>query len=281
MKQLHPYAGKTAYLATQHGKGALIAPAFQSILDMDVVEVAVNTDQLGTFAGEVERVGTPREVALKKAHLAISATTSPYGLASEGSIGVDPLIPFINSDIELIAFVDKTLGIEVVESIRSTEIVAASVRVDKNTDLQEFLSKADFPRHRIIVRSLDIPVSFAVKGIATAAELDNALTQGFANFESLVVESDLRAHCSPSRQANIASVAQKLATRLAALCPECSTPGWGVQGFTKGLPCSECGEISHEALKSEILGCAKCSYKADGKVLAVAIDPSQCNVCNP
>ena len=275
------YVGRTFLLASKHQKSVVIAPAFKSILDVDVKELPLDTDLLGTFSGEIERKGTAKETVLAKARMAISETGIPYALASEGSIGADPFIPFINSDFELMAFVDDELGLEVIESVRSTEIVAATKKVKSILDIEEFLQKADFPNHKVIVRSPHNPIKFAIKGIDNLEELKSSLAKGFELFPELILESDLRAHCSPSRMANIGVVAHKLATRLSNHCPECQMPGWGVVGYEKGLPCSECEEISEEAVRSEILGCAKCDFKTNGKSLALEIDPSRCNYCNP
>jgi len=96
----HPYCGAKAVIATKHNKGILVAPAFSKHLDLTVEEVMVDTDELGTFSGEIERVGSVREVVIKKAELGMAESGSPIGIASEGSIGADPLLPFINSDIE-------------------------------------------------------------------------------------------------------------------------------------------------------------------------------------
>ena len=277
----HPYFKKQVALATLHGKAKAIAPEFQEILGMKVDEYSVNTDLLGTFTGDIERVGTPKEVVIKKAKLAIAESKYQFGLASEGSIGTDPYIPFINSDIELMAFVDTEHDFTLVESLRSTEIFASSKVVRKSDDLDEFLLKADFPNHKLIVKSADTPPSFLVKGIGHLSELNEVLAKGFLEFSELVIESDLRAHCSPSRMANIGKLAQRLAQRLSNLCPECSTPGWGIVDVERGLPCSDCGEISEEAPKAEILGCCKCSFSQKGKVIAESIDPSRCDLCNP
>ena len=76
MSTAHPYAGKSAVLATLHKKGNLIAPEFAKILKMSVEEVAIDTDSLGTFSGEIERIGSAKEIALKKARLGMSATNS-------------------------------------------------------------------------------------------------------------------------------------------------------------------------------------------------------------
>lgn len=277
----HPYLGKVAFLATQHGKGLVVAPEFQAALGMQVEELLVDTDSLGTFTGEIERVGTPKEVVIAKARMAIAKSGNPFAIASEGSIGVDPFIPFINSDIEHMAFVDEVRGFSLVETIRSTEIVAHTIKVKADTPIDEFLSKADFPQHKLIIRSLESPTIFSIKGIDSHAQLKSSLREALQNYPEVIIESDLRAHASPSRMANIAQVARKLALRLSNLCPECQTPGWGVVSYLKGLPCNECGEISEEALRVEIMGCVKCSFTQEGKVLAEAIDPSRCDLCNP
>lgn len=277
----HPYFGEIALLATQHGKGMVVAPTFHSVLGMHVEELAVDTDSLGTFTGEIERVGTPKEVVIAKARLAIAKSGAPYAIASEGSIGADPYIPFINSDIEHMAFVDELRGFSLVETIRSTEIIAHTLKVTADTPLEEFLKKADFPQHQLIIRSMDTPTTFSIKGIVSDQQLKNSLEEALGMYPEVIVESDLRAHCSPSRMANISQAARKLALRLSNLCPECTTPGWGVVSYLKGLPCSECGEISDEALRVEIMGCVKCSFTQEGKILAEAIDPGRCDLCNP
>lgn len=280
-REEHPYFNKRAFLGTQHRKGEAVAPEFKSILGMHVEEILVDSDSLGTFTGEVERKGTAKDVVIAKARMAIMKSGNSWAIASEGSIGMDPLIPFINSDIEHMAFVDEDHGFTIVETIRSTEIVAKAIKVQSEVPLEEFLDGADFPNHKLIIRSIESPTIFSIKGIDSHSLLKKSLQEAFSNFPEVIIENDLRAHCSPSRMANIALVARKLALRLSNLCPECLTPGWGVVGFVKGLPCTECEEISEEALRAEILGCVKCSLTREGKNLAEAIDPSRCDFCNP
>jgi len=278
---LHPYQNLQVLLATKHHKGMVVAPEFESALGMKVEELHVDTDVLGTFSGEIERVGTAKETVIAKAHLAIEAGVSPYALASEGSVGVDPLIPFINSDIEHMAFIDTEREITLVETIRSTEIIAKSIKLQSLHQLENFLEGADFPRHKLIIRTTETPTAYCVKGIDDFDILRDSIATLLRSHSEIIVESDLRAHCSPTRMANIAQVARKLAKRLSNLCPECQAPGWGVVGFFKGLPCTECGEISEEALRAEIWGCVKCSFTQEGKILADSIDPSRCDLCNP
>ena len=280
-KPIHPYQNQEAVIATKHEKGRLIASTFAEHLDIKIREINIDTDQLGTFSGEVERVGSAREVVVKKAKLGLTASGVPLGMASEGSIGADPLIPFINSDIELMAFVDQERGITIVESLRSTEIIAQTIKVNQNTDIEKFVAKADFPNHRLILRAADDPTKFCIKGINERKVLEREIARGLKDFPELLLESDLRAHCSPSRQKNIAALAEKLAFRLSHLCPECSSPGWGLVDYKKGLPCEECGEISEESIAREILGCTGCGFNKEGKILAESIDPARCQLCNP
>ncbi|MBU3646369.1 MAG: hypothetical protein FGM49_06150, partial [Candidatus Nanopelagicaceae bacterium] len=78
--KLHPYRGTTAAIATKHLKEQIIAPIFVE-LGVSLEVAAVDTDLLGTFTGEIEREGTPKEVAIRKARLGMAATGLAYGLA--------------------------------------------------------------------------------------------------------------------------------------------------------------------------------------------------------
>ena len=73
-------------MPTKHDKAKLVTKHFNDILAMQVQEVVVDTDIFGTFTGEIERVGTPLETAIKKARLGIENTGNPYAIASEGSV---------------------------------------------------------------------------------------------------------------------------------------------------------------------------------------------------
>ena len=267
-------------MPTMHDKGRLIAPAFKEILDMRIEEVHVDTDVLGTFSGEIERTGTPLETAIKKAQLGIEASRAPYAIASEGSIGPDPFMPFVNANIETMVFIDEILGIQVQATHRSNEILAFTTDTTKG-DLEKLLIKFDFPNHAVIVKP-KIGTG-AIKGIKNLLDLEKAIAQSRAASidGEATIESDLRAMSSPSRQRNISAAGLKLAQRLAQTCPECSIPGWGLTDYLKGVECSECGEISHEAVRQELLCCVGCEFTALGTVINLTLDPSRCTSCNP
>ena len=271
---LHPYRGSSAAIATKHQKEQILAPIFAEV-GISLVVADFDTDLLGTFTGEIERPGSPKEVVLEKARQAIKVTGLPFGLASEGSIGPDPLIPFISSDVECLAWVDQQRGIEIVEFHRSLEIVTVRGEFHNLSQIDEFLSKADFPNHGLILRS----AAQMIKGINNLKDLENAISK--LDGKLFTLESDLRSHFSPSRQKNIQSLGEKLVKRISTLCPGCETPGWGQVGNLYGLPCGECKNVVEGAVCGELLGCAKCEYQEEKSNERVFVEAAECGYCNP
>jgi hypothetical protein len=131
----------------------------------------------------------------------------------------------------------------------------------------------------LIVRPL--PAGPAVKGIDGRAALDCAIAAAAAASPGgcVRIETDMRAHLNPTRMGEIAKAGARLARRLAALCPVCSAPGWGLVRIRSGQPCSACG--TQTALpRGEIFGCAGCGAEEDVP-LPGAADPAHCPNCNP
>lgn len=279
----HPYNGRTIVLTTKHDKFNLIAPILKSELGLNVVLHEADTDRLGTFSGEVERALSPRQTAIQKAKIGINALGHALGIASEGSIGPDSQLPFSQSDIEYLALVDTDLGIEVVERYRSLEIVAGDIVAEPDTYLEPFLERADFPNHKLIATPNSARSKNSIKGISNRTELEDAIVQlaKVSGDGKVLIQSDFRAHCSPSRQKNIVQATILLANRVKALCPECKAPGWGLVGYQIGLDCSSCGETVPNAISANISGCAKCPFEQIGEPLAKQADPANCDGCNP
>ena len=283
-RQFHPYTGKVAVLSTKHEKLPLIGPPLERAIGMRVEAIAVDTDSLGTFSGDIPRLGSPLETAIAKAHLGMSATGNSIGIASEGSIGPDPQIPFVNADLELVALVDDVAGIVISEVFSSRDIVAAKTTSQSGNDLGKFLSQADFPSHQMIVRPNSGELHPIYKGIASVDELNTAVsrcasvsTDGLAS-----IETDLRAHACPSRQKIIVSAAERLAARVAKLCPACGSPGWGRVGILFGIPCAWCGTPVPKP-RSEINGCVGCDHRETRRIVSerAVADPATCPECNP
>lgn len=280
---VHPYFQQKIVLTTKHDKLRLIQPAFEQMIGCTLIEANLDTDQLGTFSGEIARLAPPRETAIQKARLGMIETGLPFGIASEGSVGPDLIVPFLNSNIEHLVLVDDQRKIVIHESYRSLEITAVSAKVLPNDDLSEFLKKADFPAHRLIVHPNTPEIKEFIKGIGTLEDLVMAIEKcaSMSPDGVAVVESDLRAMYSPSRQRNIEHAAQALARRVSQLCPDCQVPGWGQVGYEKGVKCTECGFINLEAVRQEILGCISCEYRELGTIIATELDPAKCQFCNP
>lgn len=106
--------GVVAILATQHGKERVIGPVLNEALGLRVeCTPDLDTDQFGTFSREIPRRGSP--LAAARAKIAAAFECSPHarvGLASEGSFGPHPPIPFVPPGLELVLLVDRETGFE-------------------------------------------------------------------------------------------------------------------------------------------------------------------------
>ncbi|MGF1525433.1 MAG: DUF6671 family protein [Candidatus Competibacterales bacterium] len=287
----HPYCGRRAVLATMHRKQEAIAPPLASQLGL-VIEVpdALDTDRLGTFTGEVERPGPMLETAIAKARAGMAASGLPLGLASEGSYGPHPSMPFIPAGIELLVWVDDERPMVLTEHVIDEQTNYHHVIARPGTDIGDFLTQVRFPSHGLIAcphtadhsgRSTFGPI---VKGLQTEAELYEAIARcSRASPEgAAMVQTDMRAHRNPTRMATLGRLAERLAQRLARLCQACGAPGFGLVGVEKGLPCGWCGYPSNQ-VQFEIWGCGVCDHREQrippGR--PETADPGYCDLCNP
>lgn len=276
-----PYAGRCAALATRHAKDEAIAPIFREVLGIEVAVVDIDTDSFGTFAGDIPRTDSPLNTAIAKARAGMLGSGHLIGIASEGTIGPDPFMPFVTSDIETIAFVDDERGIIISETTRSTDIVAIRRTVASDEDLAGVLVQADFPQHGLIVKPPETHDGPIVKGITDHDALVAAIEECSSNFGSAVVESDLRACYSPSRMLNIRQCAEVLSQRIATPCPACTAPGWGRIEPARGLPCSDCGTVVESAVRADVFGCTSCREVREVSRPEQSVEPRWCLLCNP
>jgi uncharacterized protein YbcC (UPF0753/DUF2309 family) len=279
------YADKTCVIATMHDKEKAIAPAFLDSLGLKMIKAKMDTDQLGTFTGEVERKGTALTCARHKCELAMKESKVTIGIASEGSFGPHPFIPFVACDQEILYFMDQERGFVLHQSLLSTK---TNYRAEAFSDLQRlktFCEQALFPSHALIVRpNKSNKKAFIVKGIQAHDMLEETFLKCccLSDDGKALVETDMRAHMNPTRMAVIRELADSFAKRLATPCPLCHNPGWGVVDIQKGLECEMCGSET-ERVKFEVFGCPKCIHKEnrprqDGLTFA---NPQYCGWCNP
>lgn len=282
--KITPYNGCRIVLATKHQKSRALSAPFKKILGAYVEECLVDTDSLGTFSGEQPRKATAVKTARKKCLMGLNRANTEYGLASEGSFGPHPAIPFIPANTELLYFIDMQNRFEVHLSQVFTETNFAGDEISTLDELKAFSEKTLFPSHALLIRPLKHYSKAPIfKGINTTADLEAAFNEVRRHSSSTVwVETDMRAHCNPTRMKNIESLGERLAERLRRYCPSCDTPGWGKVDVTVGLPCEWCGMPS-EAVREEIYGCTKCRHRES--VLPphgqTTVSPDYCSYCNP
>ncbi len=283
--QKSAYEGCRISLTTKHGKRDAIGPVFRELLAADVVECDFDTDTLGTFSGEVERIGTALDCVQRKCEVGIKCLNAPFGLASEGSFGPHPSVPFIPCDYELLYFIDSTRNLRLHESILSTDTNYRMQSLGTFEELIKFGTSARFPSHGLILRpNVWQDRSIIFKGIQSNEDLAKAFEESQRNSSDgrVWVETDMRAHRNPTRMSVIKELAVKLCRRLLASCPVCHAPGWGMIRAEKGLPCEFCN-CPTEVTSSEIHSCALCGHskstkRSDGLVFASA---RFCGKCNP
>ncbi|AXK60918.1 DUF6671 family protein [Candidatus Chromulinivorax destructor] len=285
MNKKSPYAQSSIVLTTKHEKSRAIAPSFLNILSAQVVECSLDTDQLGTFSGEIERKGSALDCAKIKCELGLNLTGSLYGLSSEGSFGPHPYIPFIPCNHEILYFIDRQRGFDIHLSLISEKTNYTMQSLDSIKSLDAFCKRALFPSHALIVSpDMSDNNDYLVKGITTKDDLYTAFDNAMKHSQNgkVLVQTDMRAHMNPSRMMVIQELAEQLSQRLLSVCIKCNCPGWGKVDVERGLECSWCG-LETDLIKSEIYGCPQCDYQE--KVIPFhklrKADPGNCSYCNP
>ncbi len=283
---VHPYAGLSAFVCTMHAKERAIAPAFSRHLQINVAPTTdVDTDQFGTFTGEIARTGTAMDAAIRKARYAVEVAKTRLGLGSEGSFGPHPLIPFIAVDRELLAFYDRDQDITIVESLHTHRTNYAHVDLDDLTQLEKFINAIGFPSHAIVMsvysKGGDHLIEKGVQDHRYAIELvTHHLSQNDGRL--LRASTDMRAHFNPTRMRVIRALSSRLARRIARLCPACRIPGFGERSYERGMPCSWCGEPTR-LIRAIRITCQRCRYDelTPARAADTRADPRHCDFCNP
>lgn len=278
-----PYAGQVIAFGTMHGKDHQVGPAFAEVLDARLVAPrGIDTDQFGTFTGDIARTLGPLQAARAKARLAMTAADSPYGLASEASYAPLPGLGLPGHE-ELLVFLDDTRGIEIVEGERRLSDLPAARPVRTVADATPLVQRIDFGRQAVIVRAgANPPRPPITKGITAFATLRAAIRAAVAASPDgyALLEVDLRAHHNPARQTVLGELGHRLARRLATGCPQCRCPGYGRTGTRIGRPCAACGWPTDLVL-ADVHGCARCPYKLAIPRAESTAQPRWCERCNP
>lgn len=275
------YTGTVIAMGTMHGKERQVAPAFAKQFNAQVIAPpGIDTDQFGTFAGEVTRTLTPVAAATAKARLAMSSAEVPYGVASEASY--DTWYGMLAVHQEILVFVDDTRGIHVLEGVNVPSTPGPPKLVKTGHEAVDTARRFGFPEQGAVVKAtIDGGTRVFGKGLTDAFALVEVVHAAMAAADDHCawIEPDLRAHHNPSRREVLSSLATRLASRLATPCPGCRCPGYGKVEVREGLPCRACGGPT-TLVAADILGCPACEYRNEAARTGIA-EPLHCPQCNP
>ena len=279
----HPFDGSKVLFSTKHGKEEILAPLLSQI-GMSCLKAEVDTDQFGTFTGEVERTGTIRETLRKKIQAASkSKSDARFILSSEGSFGPHPHILFVQTDLESLLLWDRELDLEIYAEFFCTRPIHGERTLGPRDNFRLALNELSFPDHGVIVRPENL-FSPIFKGLHNENEVAQAMIDCFSASSNgrVVVANDLRACHNPTRRRAIEKAATALLEKLKSLCSACHYPGYAISRGLPGLPCSVCLEPS-QGSKSVLFECVRYDFseekeRPDGKKF---IDASECEFCNP
>jgi len=220
-------------LASRHGKERAMARPFRLGLGLElVVADQIDTDHFGTFTGERPRPADAATTCRLKAEAAMDATGACLGVASEGSFGPHPAIPFLPLAIEWMTFVDRRRDLVISERLEGTPTNFSHSVIAAGADPGSWLERIGFPAHGVIVSpqrsdphpSDPYPI---VRGLHSPEALAKAIRGATAHSADglALLQSDMRAHCNPTRMASIRRLAFRLVRRIRTACPSCGYRG--------------------------------------------------------
>jgi hypothetical protein len=284
---IRPYRNTVAVLTSMHAKERVIAPVLRDELGMIVgLGIGINTDQFGTFSREVERTGSQLDAARAKIAAGFEyAPLARVGIASEGSFGPHPHVPFVAIGRELVLMIDRESGLELTGYDASPETNFGHAVARDLGEALAFAERAMFPEHGLIVMGCKdekpAPELLLDKEIADRAALEAVVRTAFRICGAAFVETDMRAHRNPTRMAAIERATRDLARRFHSRCPNCGYPGFDVTERIPGLPCAWCDEPTR-VIMAEVLTCRPCAYREQRSAATTpTADPGQCDGCNP
>lgn len=267
-----PTMGATVALVTKHGKERLLDGLLEPH-GLALVHLGdVDTDALGTFTRERPRVGTALDAARTK--LAWALTHAPharFALASEGSFGPHPELPWIAGGHELVLLADRDTGLELRGDDLTSDTNFGATRVHSVDEALTFAQAHRFPSHALIVGPH--------KAVTDPGQLERLVSDALER-GPVHLETDMRAHLNPLRQASIRRAMERCFASLAALCPRCSWPGFVGGTPVPGLPCEACGaptRVAHHVLRT----CRHCHHTLERPADAAVAPASRCDACNP
>ncbi len=203
-------------------------------------------------------------------------------VASEGSFGAHPFIPFAIAGDEMILLIDKKNSIEITARELTTATNFSGAAVENETALRSFAEQALFPSHRLILSEGQTKKQHITKGIVSWNELTERFHFMMSKQMKIYVETDMRAMFNPTRMKTIGKACEKLIEKIKSTCPICHCPGFSVSSVQGGLPCSLCGRETRSTLL-HLYHCQRCQHQEIKRYphQKSEEDPMYCDYCNP
>ncbi len=277
------FKGRTLLIVTKHKKEKVMAPILEKELGVICITTEnFNTDDFGTFSGEIERKYDPITTVRNKCLKAMQLFNCDLAVASEGSFGQHPEIFFAPSDDELLIFIDKKNNIEILARELSTNTNFKGSEIDSEIDLIKFANDAKFPSHALILRKSKVSNVDVFKGITTTLKLKKYFKILMDKYGNVYIETDMRAMYNPTRMKVIESTTKKLLKKIKSQCPSCKAPGYSVIDAKPGLLCKNCGAPTRSILL-HIFSCQTCNFSQEKLYphSKTSEDPMYCDFCNP
>ena len=206
-----------------HAKELAVAPPFRRLLDAEIVVASqLDTDELGTFSGEVPRPDALVETCVLKAELAFRSLDVDCAIANEGSYGPIDAVPLVPSGIEIMAFLDRKRGIRIIETLSTHRTNWRLLRFKANDpNIPKAVKAIGFPRYGVFVLCSSDMAHPIKSGLDTLDDVVSAMNQEAKRSEDgmAVLIADMRAHRNPTRMRVLRALSYKLAKRLEHLCP--------------------------------------------------------------
>lgn len=275
-----PTTDQQVVVATKHRKEAVLASVFGPRWGLRLEAADVDTDLLGTFSGEVPRVGDVQSTLRAKVQMAAArCPQAEVVLATEGSFGPDPVLGWVALHEEVLLWSWPQQGKELWVAHRSHDTNFSCTDSSEWTDVQRWALRVGFPTAHVILR--DAQGHVLAKGISDPVELER-LWRAAAEGGAPRVETDMRADRNPKRREVLHALAHKTLEAFEACCPRCRFPGFVARPAEPGAPCSACGTPTRrpQQLKAE---CAECGHieVRDSEDQLKGADPATCDRCNP
>ena len=277
------FKNRNLVIATKHRKEVVIMPILSKTLGVNCLSIPdFDTDVFGTFTGEVKRDKDPFHTLRQKCLKAMEISKCDLGIASEGSFGMHPSCFFTAADDELVIFIDKKNNLEIIARELSTETNFKGAEVKTEAELIEFAKQALFPTHGLILRKSKDSTTDILKDFDNLAELIQAFHNMKNEFQTVFVETDMRAMNNPQRLRVIERATQKLMEKIQSNCPACQTPGFSITNYKSGLPCGVCSAPTESTI-SYVSECQRCQHTSEVQYPnnKTEEDPMYCSQCNP